>query len=93
MDITPIAPTRRQPAPAAADPKLAEAAKQFEAFFLEKLTQGAREATVDDDPLIGGSNADGIWKDMLHSRLGEQAAGSVGIAELVMRHIRSGDVR
>jgi Rod binding domain-containing protein len=87
MDI-PAIPSTGPEHGAAIDHRLRDAARDFEALLLHELTKESRSAQVDDDPLIGGGNADGIWRDLFHARLGERAAGSIGIADLLLRDLQ-----
>jgi len=67
--------------------RLRAAAKQFEAVFLNQLFQTASASKIDDDPLFGGDNASQTWESLLHGRLAEDAAGKMGIAELVFKEL------
>ena len=86
MSISAIVPTAAEPS--GNNPKLRRAAADFEALFLHELMRDSRESTIDDEPLLGGGNAEAIWKDLFHSRLDQQAAGSVGIAQLLLKDLQ-----
>jgi Rod binding domain-containing protein len=69
-----------------ADPRqrLEQACRQFEQAFLTILM---KREDLDDDPLLDGDPATRQYKDLLNSGLSEKAAGSLGIADLLMREL------
>jgi len=72
--------------------RLRAAATQFEAAFLQELFKPMAENTIDDQPIFGGDSATAKFKDLYYQGLSEQAAGGLGIADLVFQElsVRSG---
>ena len=72
--------------------RLRAAAIQFEATFIQELFKPLAEGSLDDQPIIGGDPATAKFKGLYHQGLSEQAAGGLGIADLVFRElsVRSG---
>ena len=69
--------------------KLRKAAAQFEAQFVNillKESRQAREATGEGG-LLGGSAAGRQFNDLFDSAVAEQAAGDMGIAEILVQQI------
>ncbi len=75
--------------PAIADAaKLRQVAKQFEAVFVRELFKPLeKEPGEDGDALFGEDNATATWKSLQHQAMADQAAGNLGIAELVYREL------
>ncbi len=67
--------------------RLHQAAAQFEAAFLQQLFQQMEDNPIDDDPLFGGDSATNQFKSLYHRGLSEQAAGGLGIAEMVFKEL------
>ncbi len=65
-----------------------EAAQDFEAFFLSKMTESMFEG-ISTDGLFGGGNSEKIYRSMLINEYGKVMArtGSVGVAGYVMDSI------
>ncbi len=83
----------RLPSVSLDDPKrLRAAAIQFEAAFLQELFKPLADNPLDDQPLFGGDSATAKFKSLYHQGLSEQAAGGLGIADLVFQElaVRSG---
>lgn len=72
--------------------RLRSAATQFEAAFIQELFKPLAENPIDDEPIFGGDSATSKFKSLYHQGLSEQAAGGLGIADLVFQElsIRSG---
>jgi Rod binding domain-containing protein len=67
--------------------RLRKAAAQFESTFIQTLFQQMEESTIDDDPIFGGDSATKQFKSLYHNGLSEQAAGGVGIANMVFKEL------
>ena len=67
--------------------RLHKAAKQFEATFLQQLFQPMDENSIDDEPILGGDSATSQFKSLYHRGLSEQAAGGIGIADMVFKEL------
>ena len=67
--------------------RLQQAAKQFEASFIDLLFKDMERKTIDDDPILGGDNATEQFTGLLHRGLSERSAGGLGIANMVMREL------
>jgi peptidoglycan hydrolase FlgJ len=67
--------------------RLRQAADQFEASFLQQILKPLEEATVDEQPLIGGDSATNAYKGLYHRALTEQSAGGLGIADVVFNEL------
>jgi peptidoglycan hydrolase FlgJ len=77
------------PAPAPRDPKIWQAAEDFEAVLLGQLTRHMFEAKgVGDDSFKGGF-AEDTWQSMLSEQMGKEIAkrGGVGLADSVYREM------
>lgn len=72
---------------------LKQAARQFEAHFLQSMFKSMREATVIRGELLGSQEQDS-WQDMMDREVATQMAGrgSLGIASLIERHLAAGGV-
>ena len=73
--------------------RLRRAAAQFEGQFLEIIMRESRGALADDedgDAIFGGSPALEQFQEMLHGALVERSAGGMGIADLVVQQMLSG---
>jgi Rod binding domain-containing protein len=72
---------------------LRQAARQFEAHFLQSMFKSMREATVIRGELFGSQEQD-TWQDMMDREVATQMAGrgSLGIANLIERHFAAGGV-
>lgn len=68
-----------------AEARLRQAAKGFEGLFLRELFKGLENAP--EDSLIEDSAASQQYKQLFHGALSEQAAGGIGIADLVYREL------
>jgi len=71
---------------------LHKVAQQFEAAFVQQLMKPLDDHHLDDDPILGGDSATTNFRSLYHQGLSEQAAGGLGIAEMVFKElsIRSG---
>jgi Rod binding domain-containing protein len=67
--------------------RLKQAAKQFEASFIDLLFKDLERRTIDDEPILGGDNATEQFTGLLHRGLSERSAGGLGIADMVMREM------
>lgn len=69
---------------------LREAAKEFEAYFLQYLLKGMRR-TVPKGGLIDTGFAGDIYQEMYDERLAEEMAGAggIGLADLLVEQLRS----
>jgi peptidoglycan hydrolase FlgJ len=77
------------PKPAARDPKIWQAAENFEAVLLGQLTKYMFNAKgVGDDSFKGGF-AEESWQSMLSEQMGKEIAkrGGVGLADSVYREM------
>ncbi len=65
-----------------------EAAEDFEAFFLSKMTETMFEG-ISTDGMFGGGNSEKIYRSLLINEYGKAMAktGTVGVADYVMRSI------
>ena len=66
--------------------KLKQVARQFEAIFLQELFKGL-EKPPDEEDLYGNSQASQTFDQMHHQALSEQAAGGIGIADMLYRDL------
>jgi len=76
------------------DPEaLRQAARQFEAHFLQSMFKSMREATVIRGELLGSQEQD-TWQEMMDREVATKMAGrgSLGIASLIERHFAAGGV-
>ena len=64
-----------------------KAATQFEAAFLQQLFQQMEDNPIDDEPIFGGDSATNQFKSLYHQGLSEQAAGSLGVSEMVFKEL------
>lgn len=69
----------------AADAKLRQVAKQFEAIFLQELFKGLEKPPDAEPGLFDDSQASRTFDQLHHQALSEQAAGGMGIADLLYR--------
>lgn len=65
--------------------RLAQAARAFEAQFVARLLAPLAERGEDEEELLGGDGAGDQWRALFVQGLSEQAAGRLGVAELVER--------
>ena len=72
-------------APASADAKLKQVAKQFEAIFLQELFKGLEKPPDAEPGLFDDSQASRTFDQMHHEALANEAAGGMGIADLLYR--------
>lgn len=65
-----------------------EAAEDFEAFFLSKMTETMFEG-ISTEGMFGGGHAEKIYRSLLINEYGKAMAktGTVGVADCVMRSI------
>ena len=72
---------------------LRQAARQFEAHFLQAMLKSMREATVIRGELFGSQEQD-TWQEMMDREVATQMGGrgSLGIADLIERHFAAGGV-
>ncbi len=68
------------------DAKLKQTARQFEAIFLNELFKGL-EKDPDEESLLGNSQASRTFDQLHNQALSEQAAGGIGIADLLYRDL------
>lgn len=70
------------------DPRLREAAKEFEGIMVEMMVKAMRK-NVPDSPLLGKSNARGIFQDMLDSEYVRRMVdrGGMGISDLLVNQL------
>jgi Rod binding domain-containing protein len=66
--------------------KLKQVARQFEGIFLQELFKGLEKEPEDDD-LMGNSQASQTFNELHHQALSDQAAGGMGIADLLYRNL------
>ena len=71
--------------PATADAKLRQVAKQFEAIFLQELFKGLEKPPDAEPGLFDDSQASRTFDQMHHEALANEAAGGMGIADLLYR--------
>jgi peptidoglycan hydrolase FlgJ len=89
MADLPIAGVAAQPAPTVRDPKIWQAAEDFEAVLLGQLTRHMFETkSVGDDSFKGGF-AEDTWQSMLSEQMGKDIAkrGGIGLADSVYREM------
>jgi peptidoglycan hydrolase FlgJ len=89
MADLPIAGVAAQPAPAPRDPKIWQAAEDFEAVLLGQLTRHMFDTKgVGNDSFKGGF-AEDTWQSMLSEQMGKEIAkrGGVGLADSVYREM------
>ena len=67
--------------------RLHQAAAGFEAAFLQEIMRGMDQPVVDDEPLLGGDAGSRLAKDLQRQQMIDGAAGSLGIADLVLRQL------
>ena len=73
------------------DPKLKQVAKQFEAIFLNELFKGLEKPPGDgEESLLGDSQASQTFHQLHHQALSDQAAGGIGIADILYRKLLAG---
>lgn len=68
--------------PPTVDPKLKKVAQQFEGIFLQELFKGLEHEPEEGD-IQGDSQASQTFSQLHHQALSDQAAGGMGIADLV----------
>jgi Rod binding domain-containing protein len=85
MDLA-ITPTGALPSTAPADQRLKQAAAQFEGYFLGEILKFA-EPEPGEEGLMDGDGASTTYRQLYHGALAEQAAGSLGIADLLMQEL------
>lgn len=80
-----MAPASPAGTAAAHDPKLWQAAKDFEAMALGQLLRPMFDTADASQGLFGGGEAEAAWRPMLVDALGKQIAahGGLGLAEPV----------
>ena len=68
--------------------KIADTAKDFEAFFISRMMESMYEG-VSTDGMFGGGNAERIYRSLLLNEYGKQMAktGTVGVKDDIMRSI------
>ena len=74
---------------AAADKKLKEACKGFEAMFMNMMYKEMRKS-VPKNELFGNSNADEIMQDMLDTEMVDRMAdaGGFGLADIMYKQLK-----
>jgi Rod binding domain-containing protein len=70
--------------------RLRQAAKAFEAHFLAQILKSTEKPMFDEEPLVGGGAGSSTFKSMLNQALSENAAGGLGIAEMIERQLTRG---
>ncbi|MCS6970959.1 MAG: hypothetical protein RMM29_00915 [Planctomycetota bacterium] len=65
--------------------RLRQAARAFEAQFLQRLLQPLAERADEEEELFGGDGAGDQWRALFVQGLAEHSAGSLGIAALIER--------
>lgn len=68
--------------------KAREAAEDFEAFFLSKMSETMFEG-ISTDGMFGGGNAEKIYRSLLINEYGKSMAktGTIGVSDTVMQSI------
>lgn len=68
--------------------KIADTAKDFEAFFISRMMESMYEG-VSTDGMFGGGNAERMYRSLLLNEYGKQMAktGTVGVKDDIMRSI------
>jgi len=71
------------------DAAVREACEAFESYFLQTMFREMRKTSLDGGGLIGKSNAELIFTDMLDEEVSKQAAksGGIGLADMMMRQL------
>ena len=68
--------------------RLRAVANQLEGVFLNQLLAKLDDAPIgDDEPLLGGSSASKQFSQLFHQALGEKAAGSLGLADVIFQQL------
>src|SRR4051794_37458925 len=68
--------------------RLRAVANQLEGVFLNQLLAKLDEPALEgDDPLLGDSNASKQFSQLFHQALGEKAAGSLGLADVIFKQL------
>lgn len=66
--------------------RLKKAAAQFEGYFLGEILKYA-EPEPGEEGLMDGDGASSTYQQLYHGALAEQAAGSLGISDLLMHEL------
>ena len=67
--------------------QLRQVAKQFEAVFLKELFKGLEQEQGDSGALFDEGNAASTWRELRNQQMAENAAGGMGIADLLVRDL------
>jgi Rod binding domain-containing protein len=69
--------------------RLRAVANQLEGVFLNQLLAKLDDSSLgdDDEPLLGGSSASKQFSQLFHQALGEKAAGSLGLADVIFQQL------
>lgn len=72
--------------------KLKEACNQFEGLMIHQMLKGMRQ-TINQTGLIGGSNAENMWRDLQDQALSDEAArsGGLGLSDMLYRQLTGAD--
>jgi Rod binding domain-containing protein len=81
-----ISPHQALKTPPPVDAKLKQVARQFEGIFLQELFKGLEKEPEEGD-LLGDSQASQTFSQLHHQALSDQAAGGMGIADLLYRDL------
>ena len=71
------------------DEDLKEACVEFESYFLNMMFKSMRNTTVFDDGVLGKSNAEKIFQEMLDTELTKKMAsqGGIGLADMMYKQL------
>jgi peptidoglycan hydrolase FlgJ len=77
------------PAPAPRDPKIWQAAEDFEAVLLGQMTKYMFDTNSGGDSSFKGGFAEETWQGMMSEQMGKQIAqrGGIGLADNVYREM------
>jgi Rod binding domain-containing protein len=67
--------------------RLEQAARQFEASFIDLLMKDLERQPIDEEPMLGNDPATQQFKGLFYRGISEQSAGGLGIADIVMREL------
>ncbi len=84
MNVTSVQPL---PGDTPEHAKLKKVAKQFEGIFLQELFKGLEKEPGEGDELLGDSQASQTFSQLHHQALSDEAAGGMGIADILYHNL------
>lgn len=97
LQTSPIAAAPAAPKPVKPDPKLVEATRQFEAFFVGYLMKEMRKGGVsaEGSGILAPSNGEKMFRDMLDDENAKHMSqtGQLGLADLMIGQLTAAEAR